>query len=789
MVKKFKVTIEDLDEYADYIHKKNGPKKNLNEYLQLIHKELVGIEVIADLSNFDFSKNNIDLRDCDLSGSIIENIDFDGRYVLLQGANLKGSSLKGSKFTYGVDLSGVQFGSITLDNNIFVNCQLAEAEYDPYASKIMMYKLTDEQIDSYLSHKNPKPNLNKYLEEKIGYQYPGFKIIADLSGRVINKKFSGADLSESNLEKATITGEIENLQLRDCFTRSTLFRDCDLLNVDLRGTCLADKGYWLEHGFQAAIFEGTINLDSVKLSISKDLKLAAQKGLIPNYNTSLESISLEYEELPILNVSSDSLFDPCYKKGEISSNYRKVTIEEVKEYCSFVKKVREQSHFQEIEDFSSHLGLDKNSYLDLSGLNLKSIDFSFGKFKNCDFSFTNLVGAKFDGSELSNCNFSGSNMSGRIIDYQFTKLAKWEDNIKEFLNIKNDVVSMKRVISNHCNFTWANMNGVEAEGAEFKDFIGINLNAPNLKINQAIAHGGDFSGSYLKDVQANEFKAKGANFSHAFLVGGNFDSADFEKTNFSSCNLSETKFRGTSLQATNFFEANLTASKLSCAKLQKAKLAANISSVNMDECSVISTDLSKAKHNEEPITDKIIGSPLLDVNSDKYREMQLNQQIMNNKKEVYNRAAMLIVAGSAALSMVIPFGLVGLGVMSLYSVQPIIAASVMTVSAVATDALMERILGYSPGVNKIVANLFGAKSLIEVQNQVPNDRQKEVAIKHEKLVEERRGMSSIKQNIIRNGNDRVEDRKKDHSKKKSFVKEAEKERIKSELDGARMISR
>ena len=777
LVTKFKVTIEDLDEYANYIHKKKGPRKNLNEYLQIIHKELVGVDVIADLSNFEFSKNNIDLRDCDLSGSILDNIDFDGRYVLLQGVNLKGASLKASKFTNGIDLSGVQFGCIALESNMFVNCQLVQAEYDPSASKVLMYKLTDEQIEDYLSNKSPKPNLNKYLEEKLGYQYPGFKIIADLSGRVINKRFSGADLSESNLERVTITGQIEGLQLRDCFTKSTLFRDCDLDNVDLRGTCLADKGYWLEQGFQAAIFEGTVNLDSAKLSIARDLKLAAQKGLIPNYNTSLESLSLESDELPVLNVSSDSVFDPCYKKGEISSSYRKVTIEEVKGYCASVKRVKSQSHFQEIQDFSSYLGLDKNVYLDLSGLNLKAIDFSFGKFKNCDFSFTNLVGSKFDESELTNCNFSGANMSGRIIDSQFTNLAKWEDNIKGFLNIKNDVVSMKKAVFDHCNFTWANMNGVEADGAEFKEFVGINLNAPNLKINQAIAHDGNFAGAYLKDVQAVELKAKRANFSHAFAVGGNFDSSDLERGNFSHAELEKARFIESSLQASNFFEANLTASKLNGTKLQKAKFAANISAANMDGCLVNSADLSKAKHSKEPVTDKIIGTPLLDVNSDRYREMQLNQQIVNNKKEVYNRSAMIIVAASAALAMVLPLSLVGLGVLSIYAVQPIIVASIMTVSAVATDAFMERILGYSPGVNKIVANLFGAKSLIEVQNQVPHDKQREVAINHDKLVEERRGLNSIKQNIIRVGEDRCKSR---NIKSKSFVEEHAKNIIKSQ---------
>ncbi len=754
---KVKISIEDLDEYIEYIHNNKESKINLNSYLQHTRPDLFGKPIIADLSNFDFGKNKIDLRDADLSGSILDGIDFNGQNVIVKGAIFIGSSLKNTKFTNGINLDGVKFGSIALDNQMFVDCQLAESLYDPTSSKIIGYKLNDIQLKQYLGYKNPKKNINEYLEEKYGYQYPGFKIVANLKGLVIDEKYNGADLSGSNIEESIITGEIDNLILRDCITQNTHFKDCTLINPDLRGTCLATKGKLLQQSFEAITFQGSVTFDSPKLSIYANISSAAEKGLIPEHNTELENLALELDSLPIFDIKGAAIFDPCYNKDDlrIDKKYTKVTKKDILKYCSFVQE-QIGSYYTDTPSFSSYMHLKPDEYIDLSGLDLKDIDFSNTKFNNCNFSFTNLSGSKFDKAIFNNCNFSGCNMSNRSINSQFLNLASIEDRIRSYFNQQKTVTSIKKTTFNDCNFTWADMTGADAVDVKFQNLTAINLNAPNLQISgNALANGANFAGSYLSRINASGLEAIGANFSNTICTEGHFehshlDQSDLSKANFDQAHMKEASINRANCTKTRFSKADLTG-----ASIKQTKMAADVSSATMTNCSIDHSDMSKITHKSDPIVENISGTPLTDLNANKYDTIQIEQQKTNNSKSIYSKNALFLIATSAALTLVMPLALVELGVISFLAIQPFVVTAIMTTSALIVDAVMEKTLGYSPGVTKIIANFFGAKTMIETENDLPNKKQAELIAKHTRLKEERSSLANFEARIIEEGKSRV----------------------------------
>ena len=356
MPNRIKITIAQLDAY---IIENTKSRISLNDYIEAIE----GKKVIADLSNIDFKTNKFDLSNTNLSGTILDGIIFSGEDVILKGANLSGASMNGTIFTDGISLKATKFGSIELRSDVFENCQLAEAEYDLNSSRIIMMQLTEEQLKTY-HESNPKTNLNQHLHELYGHQYPGLTIVADLSNHTIDSKFNGADISGSKLAKATITGEISNLKMRDCFTHETVFKDCDLINPDLRGTCLTDKGAILVKGFQAAIFTGAVNFYSPKLSIGENTDLAETKGLITS----------QHESSLFINGTPE--FDPCYdsKQPDISRRYQKCTREHVEQYINYIKKAPNK---EDALDFATYLRenttmLRANQIADLSELDLRA---------------------------------------------------------------------------------------------------------------------------------------------------------------------------------------------------------------------------------------------------------------------------------------------------------------------------------------------------------------------------------------------------------------------------------
>lgn len=677
------ISFEDLDEYIKFLRNNPEAKLSLNEFTKTRYN--LSQEVITDLSKVIW-KHRIDLSNANLSNTILDGLEFSGNQVVIKGADIRGASLNNVKFTNHISLAGTKIGSIALNKKIFVSCQLKDAEYIPYASKILMVEVTDEQLRNFLSL-SPSKNINTYMSQLIDKK--GYKVIASLKGRVINNSFSNKDLSGANLEQAIITGEIDNLSLRDCITNKTIFNEVHLKNLDIRGTALVDSDVYGQ-GFQAAIFEGQVIFDNSKTSFSTDnINLLEDKQLIPLQNNSTFNLN-------------NIILDPCYIKGSNNPNIslsitctRKDFIEYA-EYCLSVDP-------KDIKDFNEWKELPEGSIADFAEADLSNIQgdgLSKSIFSNCNFSIANFSGTKLDGVRFNNCNLTGVSFGRKT----FTKSA-----------------SLTGSYFTDCDLSSSNLDNVNASGSQFIRATGLNIKAVNLNITGANAPEINFSGANIPWVQAQHLEANDSNWSYSYCEEGNFSDANMERSDFAEANFSGSSFSRAILFCANLFKTNLASSDLTKVKLNQARIQANI-----DKAKCMNTILDDAD------LQGLFGSPTIE-NVDfmtalssseqyKYAKDQAKQKTKQNEKDIYNKYALRIALCAVAISIVAPplilaFAPTALSSITISIIAPILyTASSMVVAVIGVDKATDRFFGYDLGIVKSMADTLGAKKVINKVN-------------------------------------------------------------------------
>ncbi len=748
---KHKVSVDELDQYMHYVHEKTKPQKSLNEFLQTDDNQ----RIIADLTSIDFTKHNFDLSFADLSGAILDNINFNGHNVILKGANLTGASLKGTKFTGQINLEKVKFGSIELTNQLFESCQLENAVYSPDASNIIMIRPTETMLNKYLALDSSKPNLNLFLTRELGYLYPKLNLVADLSGMTIDSKFNGADLSFSNLANCKITGQIDDLTLRDCLTHNTLFSNCHLKNVDLRGTNLAEGSFTQEKTFVGAKFEGQVRLESPKLSFGENLEMAENKGIIPIGQNSAFSIT------------GTPTFDPCYRADQVDTvrTYAKFTKEDVEKYC---KAVRTQQASGSTPSFHEFMNLKETIVPDFSELNLNGLDLSGAIFTNCNFSYSTFNGCKLDNAIFNYCNFSGCSFSTPLfakknIPSKYPVLSRLEDYAKFALKqagVEYKHTSMQNTNFSNCNLTWADLAAVTAKRAIFNDVTGVNLYARGADLSEgAQANRANFVGANLDEVDASGITAEEIDLSHSTGVNSKFNRATMHFANFTDSQYNGADFTSAKLTASNFFKAKLKAAKLEDTLLNQARMGADISKAKIN-ANMKNADCSNMNFADNaPPTIANMNVPIQDPNSLKAKLRSEETDITNTKKDVYNKYAFRIIVATALFTAAIPLIIMHLAptLIAATVINSMMSASIITVSALACDLAMENILGFSPGANKMVANFFGAEGVARIQAEQAKNNINQISNERNALINERSELHKSEQEISRNANKRYQE--------------------------------
>lgn len=672
-MKTINLTIDQLRAYMAEINgDTNIPTQSIYEFIEndpKIKKELKikeNEEFKLQLKDMDFSKLDppIVLSNGNFSGVTFDNVNFSGGKVVVRGANFTGCPmLGGTKFTNQIPLDGTKFGPITLSKKLFEHADLKAAEYDSTNNPNILLPLTKKCLEDFLKL-DPKENLNEYLNYRFGYLYPDDKtLVADLSSITIDERFNSQDISGSNLSNTIITGNIENLQLRDCITNNTTFKDCHLTNPDVRGTALANSGKILQHDFLAVTFEGEVTFTNAKFSINSDIEKADGRciklaGELP------QGIHPEYiDEHLGISIKGTSTFDPCYNKdNQNPKKYKKFTLEEIEDYMNNVTG-------NNVPDFITYIKKKQNISEDIaanfSGLDFSKRDFSRGNFKNCDFSFTTLNGCKFNNASFENCNFSQATSSVSLVNQQYPMAYDAGQYLRRSVGLATDEpIQMDGASFKNCDLTWADLSQAKGENVTFKNVTAINLNAPNLVLasatrsktssNRSRVINSNFSGAYLKKLHAEGASIDRSNFSNAQMNDGNLVDSSNTHSSYNAANLTNTNASKSTFQD-NYTDSSTDLSKLNLegADISKSRMAGKTTGMN----------INKAKANDTDLSGMAVSGPIGDINTEntvssdndaKIESLNEAALINENRRKFYNRIGIGIIVGLVVASIAFP---------------------------------------------------------------------------------------------------------------------------------------
>ncbi|AIL64943.1 Pentapeptide repeats containing protein [Rickettsiales bacterium Ac37b] len=738
----YTASFEDLQNYMNTL--RSGVKISFNEYLQenSEYKNQEKVSVRANLGNIKFDKDHtIDLTGADLSHTILQGVEFNGKYVLLRQANLTGCNLERSSFTNHIDLTGTNLGNIILKSEIFKKCNLIDAIYDPTQSKVAKIKVTNQQLEQYITLRNngkevAQGSLNNYLAHILRHYYPeGTVLIADFSldnnERILDARFSNTDFSGSIFENCTFKGEIDNIILRDCYFTQTLFQNCTLKSPDLRGTNLSTINN-IGSQFTSIMAEGKVQFISPKLSVSGD-----NKGTI---NQAVKTGVLSQEinlKTPEHNFTIKSpIFDPNYIKGstheeaESIAVYKKYGIEDVENYAIYCRNLLPQdTKEQKLPSFKSfiiktHKISEKESHFipDLSNLDLSYMNLSFTNFDSCNFAYTKFNGANLRHISLNNCNLSGTDFS----------------SVKRFF-FREDKTYLSDASLKNSDLTAAKLNNVDASGAHFDDSIAINIEAEGINIKGASAHRTNFAGAWLSSIKASKLQAKGINLAYTFsrnsqYNGANLEQSDLSYSDFSGSDFTEAELNCTSLIGTRLREANLTR-----AKFNNARLKADISYATIYETNLENADLAGLFYEEgqEPYIENTDFSKTISSEEQyTYSNIQSEQLLAKKVKKIYDRYAIGLVLGAIALPIVV-IAIANIALPTALAATVIATTAAIAVplvsvfsAAIAIDRLMHNKLGFSFGLTSTLSDIFGAEKFVKYATK---DLEQDIKVKEAEL--------------------------------------------------------
>lgn len=203
---------------------------------------------------------------------------------------------------------------------------------------------------------------------------------------------------------------------------------------------------------------------------------------------------------------------------------------------------------------------------DLSGLDIRNLNFSEGQFVNCDFAGADMEDARFVDADLFSACFDRANLT-------------------------------------RTNFTGADLRGAQFDGAELS---AATLDGADLGLGVVFRHGKEssmrqsissFRNANLRGTNLADAKLAGASFEGAELSGVNMQGADLRDSNFSGAKLVDV-----SLHRANLTDADLRAaimddatakladSVLGAKKARKAPLAARLEQILNDHLLWIQSD-------------------------------------------------------------------------------------------------------------------------------------------------------------------------------------------------------
>lgn len=745
MVKFRYISFEDLDAYCHYIHSKPDQLVSLNEFIQ--EKYNLDSDVKANLSKIIFDeKHRIDLTNANLSDTILDNIDFNGKNIVIKGADLRGSSTNNSKFTNFINLEDVEFGDIKLDRDKFFLCQLKGAKYKPFVNgeEKVEVKVTDKILTEFLEQKSPKLNLNQYIAKKLGLNEQ--KVMADLSGLQIDEKFSNQDISNSNLAECKITGKINNLTMRDCKIAKTTFINLELNDVDLRGTNLAsDLG---TNRNQGAIFEEGVYFHSGKLSLpTKDLDTLKEKRLIDSAYVELNDFTSIYGGIADKNIdiSTKMEIEPCYKATEIiikeKINFLRSDLKRYADYC-------QKTPTAEIISISRFLNLKENQIANFSQQDLSGIELTYGKIDKCNFSLCNFSGSALTNTSFTDCHLVASRFSQQKRNYWLFGEKLLTSDLREtsFIN---------------CDLSSSDLSEVNAYKMKIINSKAINMVANKINMVGGEIKNSDLSGTSWKDANLEKLNSKKSKWNHCNCESAKCSQAKLEENEFFNINAQKAIIKDASLSFSDLANGNFSFIDGEGAQIKHANLQyAILNGAKIAGATLTNSDINDIQG--IPIDDQDVEytNAIACEEQIRYAKQQKEMKINNNKKRIYREycknIAFTTIVSAISLPLLIPVILpasLAVVVMPIISI-PLYFFSTMAVVAAAIDYSASKI-GYEAFSEKI-ADKLGAETYINKINEPIENDLKKYKEGYKSFIEEIRKMPSIENKIIAESRGRQE---------------------------------
>ncbi len=256
-----------------------------------------------------------------------------------------------------------------------------------------------------------------------------------------------------------------------------------------------------------------------------------------------------------------SLFDDGF--GE---NYREPTEEEKKTLLA---------HHQWAESEKKEPETEGCKRADLSGADLRGLNFDSLDLKGADFEGLNLAGIVLADADLSNSFLGGVNLRHAYLQNTNFENANFHVR-KSFLGAKgyNPEDHIGKTILQEARLWRANLRGANLTGAALQKAEIFEADLEGANLSSAFLQGADLHDSNLQSASLRKAKAgpgtgpaELTNLNHA-----NLKSADLSDSDLSQADLSEANLEGADLSRTNLQNANLLSAKLRGANLQNADL-------------------------------------------------------------------------------------------------------------------------------------------------------------------------------------------------------------------------
>lgn len=415
--------------------------------------------------------------------------------------------------------------------------------------EVQYVKLTRKDVEEYLAEikKEGKSqlSLNDFAKSKSGASNikEGARVVADCSSSTaaLNNQWDSnrLDLSGLRFEGADLSGAV--------FAGSNL-SGCQFYNTKI----------------SKASFE------------SADLQKAWFKG-VKAENANFFNANLEGAEI------RSSGFNYSFLSR---SNGEAILVNQSNFDYSNVKKGK-WDHSQLSNSTFNHANLEGISLISASlrQMQMKHAILNQAVLNECEVIESDLSEALMNGAKAEKAKFQNTVLEGieaKGIDLSDAEL----DSLTKLDGADLQLAVLRRINAEGVSFIGANMDMVDAQGANLKEAILKNAsvrfaNLTGAILEKASASGINASNSILKNV-----KAKEADFSNSVMRRIKAESADFKQVDFTEADLTGSKLVSAMLE-----KVNLEKARLEAVNLEKAKLAsANLNNATVDS----NTNMTKA---------------------------------------------------------------------------------------------------------------------------------------------------------------------------------------------------